>query len=927
MLKFNITNSNSLADAKTLVITETKFAEGNENEVYDIFDDDLDIISVSNNRQTIEFSVKDIMGIQTGSHLIGVNRIVVSNEENATNNTYEYFEELVVDSCSRADKNFTIQINKDLPLDVENISIETRYNAIRFIGNRWVMMRVDKEWLVENDVYGDPSLLIDITQAACGKNERAIKFEEENYDEYEVFYYENECWKVLSLIDIDNLEKCKSGENIVLGEGGGGFHMYDKSQRPIFNLDDKEKIYYTQETYISFNSYPSHYFAIPKVTYKTKDSENVISQEITDYGRPIELKVEYPLVKFNYEEEFEGVIIDKTLNYVGGDDKKRGIECHIESDSQLCFNYDKLDDNDKKVLIDRLFPFDLKHDIDMDIEKQDGLEGIFEITRNNIMYNDEYVSFDLIYDTATNVIQIPISQRFETDMYHNDALNTHFVEEEIANSINRVMDLEKDVYTPAIYHPSQNEGPDTGYYHINADYRDCFKIIFNLHFREHRDAMNGEKWKCENECYWNGTNILTKNIDGEDKKIIDLKGRVFQYEGNIGKEQKYDYFSYFGEKPNPNPTEREDNGFDNPVGNDDYKIESANYKEDRIKRNSLKEYQSDLLSYLGFSNDDVKFQKSKLKKSFLRISFYDSDNVANQNLLHTATIFIDGGNLFAKYIRNIETEDLYEVKVKERFSHNGTLYNEGELIEGKIYRSLSSENQQKCQIGGSPLAVIGGSGIGMESFTKYDENGLRVNREPMRLTEMKISSDFGDTISTHEDLRMSSQIEIVDKNSSKRSSEGFYFYTYRNNDNGVYPSDIYMRVDFNHAGYGRTIPFMMPYIRKAEEDKENGIARYNGELTSFERNGNKIKTFDDICYDWSEIDYDDNIRKVKDENDVGYGTIRYMKYAYIKWKYRYDKYTQKHIYYLDPDVYGEGVTTNNKHGNNIILNLYEGKIR
>lgn len=926
MLKFNITNSNSLADAKTLVITETKFAEENENEVYDILDDDLDIISVSNNRQTIEFSVKDIMGIQTDSHLIGVNRIVVSNEENATNNTYEYFEELVVDSCSRADKKFTIKINKDLPLDIENISIETRYNAIRFIGSRWVMMRVDKEWLVKNDVYGDPSLLIDITQAACGRNERTINFEGDNYDEYEVFYYENECWKVLSLIDVDNLEKCKNGENIILGEGGGGFHMYDKTQRPIFNLDDKKKIYYTQETYISFNSYPSHYFTTPKITYKIKDSEDIISQEITDYGRPIELEVEYPLVKFNYEEEFEGIIIDKTLNYVVGDDTKRGIECHIENDSQLCFNYDKLDDNDKKVLIDHLFPSDLKHDIDMDVEKQDGLGGIFEITRNNIMYNDEYVSFDLIYDTATNVIQIPISQRFETDMYHNDALNIHFVEEEIANSVNRVMDLEKDVYTPAIYQPSKNEGTDKGYYHINANYRDCFKIIFNLHFREHRDTMNGEKWKCENECYWNGTNILTKKIDGEDKKIIDLKGRVFQYKGNIGKEEKYDYFSYFGELPdNLNPTDIRENGFDKPNGNDDYNIESVTYKEDRIKRNSLKEYQSDLLSYLGFSNDDVKFQKSKLKKSFLRISFYDSDNVANQNLLHTATIFIDSGNLFAKYIRNIETEDLYEVK--EEFSHNGTVYEIGELIEGKFYRSLSLENQQKCQIGGSPLAVIGGSGIGMEYFTKYDENGLRVNREPMRLTEMNISSDFGDTISTHEDLRMSSQIEIVDKNSSKRSSEGFYFYTYRNNDNGVYPSDIYMRVDFNHAGYGRTIPFMMPYIRKVEEDKENGIARYNGSLTSFNRKGNKIKTFDDICYDWSEIDYDDNITKVKDENDVGYGTIRYMKYAYIKWKYRYDKYTQKHIYYLDPDVYGEGVTTNNNHGNNIILNLYEGKIR
>lgn len=74
----------------------------------------------------------------------------------------------------------------------------------------------------------------------------------------------------------------------------------------------------------------------------------------------------------------------------------------------------------------------------------------------------------------------------------------------------------------------------------------------------------------------------------------------------------------------------------------------------------MTEYQSDLLSFLGFSNDDVKYQKSKLKKTFLRISFYDSDNIGNQNLLHSSTIFLDSGNLFAKYIKNINTEEEYK---------------------------------------------------------------------------------------------------------------------------------------------------------------------------------------------------------------------------------------------------------------------------
>ena len=46
-----------------------------------------------------------------------------------------------------------------------------------------------------------------------------------------------------------------------------------------------------------------------------------------------------------------------------------------------------------------------------------------------------------------------------------------------------------------------------------------------------------------------------------------------------------------------------------------------------------------------------------------------------------------------------------------------------------------------------------------------------------------------------------------------------------------------------------------------------------------------------------------------------------MKFSYIHLKYEYDKDNDKHIYYLDPETYG------NINGNKeIVINLYEAKV-
>lgn len=925
MLKFRVTNGNRGIDVKTLEITDMELQDFT---TYDVPDGYYNVVTELNDEVTYKFWVKDLFTIQEDSHLTSISNIPIVTEDGGETKEYKYVADVVVTSVSKADKCLTLNVKKEMELNIDKLYIETRYNAIMFVNNRWEMSKVTQEWLTEQPkekLYGP----IKTDESPYGENRRGVLTDEDTtIPNNTVFYYENDSWKEIDLVGKD-WEDCLNGNTINLWS----IHLYDKSNRKAIKMDE-DKIYYTCENYIILDFYPSHYFGVPDIQYKKEDMDGVMEMiEYTEDGKERINSIDYPVVYLYFEKIDGNVGIPQIV--------KLKKEVHVEDEKRLIFNFDSMNGEDISLIKDKMFPYGYEIDaITNEVRLQEGMVGGFTFTRNNIMYDERYCSYSLVYDFAVNTVKIPISQKFENDLFHNDMVQKNFVDKAIANSINPIIDMEKDVYTPAIQKTVGEQ--------VNAEYDDCFKIIFNLHFLKHRDTMkNGQKeeWTCDRDSYWNGTRILEEEYVVDDyetdekykkemKKVVDLMGRVYNYDiehGEISKVDKYDYFSYYGEKPNEQPSARKDDGFDNPnkEESNDYNIKKYEiYKDLRDKRVKLTEYQSDLLSYLGFDDDDVKYQKSKLKKSFLRISFYDSDNIANQNLLHTATIFLDSGELFAKYIKNIETEDEYKATKTVIAQKNPEIsFKAGSILTSSEYEKLDDDNRKKCVISGELLAANGGSSSDKEGYTMYDKVGMSVNREPMRKRALDKSLDFGDNIDELERLRMSSQIVVTDKNSSKRSSEGFYFYTYKSNDNGVYPSDIYMRVEFNHAGYGRVIPFMMPYIRKSEEKlKENspGYERY----TETSRD-DKIKTFDDICYDWSEIDIDKGIKNehLKDDSDIGYSAVRYMKYCHIKWKYRYDKHTQKHIYYLDPDVYGKGVTSENNHGNNIILNLYEGKIR
>ncbi len=446
-------------------------------------------------------------------------------------------------------------------------------------------------------------------------------------------------------------------------------------------------------------------------------------------------------------------------------------------------------------------PFSVRHKWD---ELNDNLKALFEeddkgnINPNGNIYNVEiyrenplfgvYDNYIIYNNSPVCSINLPLGIKFRTDL-QKEQLMADYLTDRRTKSINKINDMEKDVYHPVQWDNEKNKKKN-----------DIYQIIFNLHFREHRY----DDWNAAPDSYWNGV-------------IFDANENKFRLMNNSNQEELgYNYFSY--------------------------------NKDDWDRSN-----QSDLLCYLNFTNEDIRYQKSKLKKSFLRLLFFDSMNPADQNLLAYSTVFIDSGALFSKYVRHFEDKGF------SALNYNGDI-------------------------------VLP---------TSLDLNGIRINREPMINGETY--EEFKNEL---EDVRLSSQFVIKDKYNSTTSSEGFYLYLWRDNDNGIIPSDLYMKVEFNHAGYGRTIPFMMPY-----EDKDGD-------------NKGKIKTFKEIVEDWSPI-------KNENENEdryVGYGIKRYLKYSYIHLKYQYDETDKRHVYYVDSDLY-KG-TDESIYGidNTMKFDLYEAKI-
>lgn len=181
---------------------------------------------------------------------------------------------------------------------------------------------------------------------------------------------------------------------------------------------------------------------------------------------------------------------------------------------------------------------------------------------------------------------------------------------------------------------------------------------------------------------------------------------------------------------------------------------------------------SDLVGLLGFTNNDVYYQKSKIGKSFLRFSYYDSIDPQNQTLLATSTVFMDEHSLFKKYIDN------------SRKNVN-------------IYKTISETSS---------------------ATTCIDKITVKSEFVDEKKKSSKATTFDKKNITIDENKRLGSRLIISNKYNTDTSSEGFYIYMFKEYSKNLHPRQIFMKVDFNHAGIGSTIPFIKPMEWKENEN-------------------------------------------------------------------------------------------------------------
>lgn len=364
--------------------------------------------------------------------------------------------------------------------------------------------------------------------------------------------------------------------------------------------------------------------------------------------------------------------------------------------------------------------------------------------------SDDYYNLfdDLVIETKTGYISLPLTFGTNTsnNLVQGDLIEKEFVEKERKSHINKIVDMEKDVYIPKYL----NDGI-SGYSGSSTDFMPIYKINVNLHFR----TRNMGNWKVND-----GNSDISVSGTADNWFITDYE----PYKSIIDKINE----------PTTSPTEK-------------------------TRLDNLMMETSDLLYLLYFTDDDVYYQKSRLAKSFLRISIYDSTDPQTQSLLATSTVFVNEHDLFKKYIdysrRGInkflmldfgnEDDDCAKTnKIKTRTE----IYDDSR--ESIVESECNTREKVLCDIW----------------FGQYDS-------EDKKLTE-KVCVDFS------ESARLSSRLVVDNKYDTDTSSEGFYLYMFREYSQKLHPKPIYMKIEYNHAGIGKTIPFFVPMDLSDEKNPD-----------------------------------------------------------------------------------------------------------
>lgn len=98
------------------------------------------------------------------------------------------------------------------------------------------------------------------------------------------------------------------------------------------------------------------------------------------------------------------------------------------------------------------------------------------------------------------------------------------------------------------------------------------------------------------------------------------------------------------------------------------------------------------INSIGFTEDDVKYRRKRLQRTFIRLSFYDSIDFKTQNLLYYSTIYADCNRFYSNYIKSGSTSGL----TMDFLVENPSLSNKVKSFEGfNLYLFKSDFNKKE----------------------------------------------------------------------------------------------------------------------------------------------------------------------------------------------------------------------------------------
>ena len=381
----------------------------------------------------------------------------------------------------------------------------------------------------------------------------------------------------------------------------------------------------------------------------------------------------------------------------------------------------------------------------------------------------------LFNTTPTFTIPMQLASNKSQKMAYDDLVRSLYCVEEDEKSINPLVDMEKDMYTPVF---------------VSGDDRiDVDAIVFNLHFRT-RDL---DTWKIN----------VDEGTYTSSEQTVKLSAN-YQYCNWF----VTDYYPFYDYTWYSSPTQSYNAATFNP------------------ERFSTVIERSDLLGFMYFTTDDAKVGREKLRKSFLRLTFFDSKDPERQNMLGTSTIFLD-------------CERYMNLLYSEHYNHH----------------------YEECYASRNPNRTQSGSG---DSQTRLDVMNADINTPTVLTQAFNVT---GGTVTTADlytgdgNVVLDSRIRVENRYNGEKPSEGFYAYILKAFADKTKPKTVYMKAEFFHAGLGIKIPMVLPTTQSGDTGSYSAVTSWTRGIYDDFTNGVELNTVFDRMYVPITIEYSQKERK------------------------------------------------------------------